>query len=71
VEADALAALTAASPIFARSDAVSAGEGDSSTSFWWRRWIEHSRSPKWMVFPCPSAMIWNSTWRGFSISFSR
>ena len=22
-----------------------AGDGDSSSTFWWRRWIEHSRSP--------------------------
>ena len=25
-----------------------AGAGDSSISFWWRRWIEQSRSPRWI-----------------------
>ena len=30
----------------ARSSAVRPGAGDSSTSFWWRRWIEQSRSPE-------------------------
>jgi len=25
---------------------VTAGEGDSSTTFWWRRWTEQSRSPR-------------------------
>ena len=29
----------------ARSSSSSAGEGDSSSTFWWRRWTEHSRSP--------------------------
>ena len=31
--------------LLARLRRSSAGDGDSSTSFWWRRWIEHSRSP--------------------------
>ncbi len=31
--------------IRARISPVRATEGDSSSSFWWRRWIEHSRSP--------------------------
>ena len=31
--------------------ASTAGEGDSSTSFWLRRWIEHSRSPRWTTLP--------------------
>jgi len=41
-EARALARLP--SPRAARG--VRAGDGDSSISFWWRRWIEHSRSPR-------------------------
>src|SRR4051812_28772914 len=32
-----------------------AGAGDSSISFWWRRWTEQSRSPRWMTLPCSSA----------------
>ena len=35
----------AASLSRARSSASSAGDGDSSSTFWWRRWIEQSRSP--------------------------
>ena len=30
----------------ARARRSSAGDGASSISFWWRRWIEHSRSPR-------------------------
>ena len=45
-------------------------QGDSSITFWWRRWMEQSRSPKWTTWPNLSPMIWNSTWRGFSIYFS-
>ena len=28
------------------------GLGDSSISFWWRRWVEQSRSQRWMALPC-------------------
>ena len=31
---------------------VSAGLGVSSTTFWCRRWIEHSRSSRWTTCPC-------------------
>ena len=31
-----------------RSAASTAGAGDSSMSFWWRRWTEQSRSPRWI-----------------------
>ena len=41
-----------------------AGDGASSTSFWCRRWIEHSRSNSWTMRPCVSARSWTSTWRG-------
>ena len=34
----------------ARRDASTAGLGVSSTSFWWRRWTEQSRSPRWAAF---------------------
>ena len=40
--------------------------GASSTTFWCRRWIEHSRSPRCTTFPCASAKTWISTWRGAS-----
>jgi hypothetical protein len=36
----------------------------SSTSFWWRRCTEQSRSPRWMQRPCASARTCTSTWRG-------
>ncbi|CAB4886065.1 unannotated protein [freshwater metagenome] len=54
------AAATAAAPISARSTSSTAGEGDSSTIFWWRRWIEHSRSNSDTQLPCWSANIWIS-----------
>ena len=34
-----------------RSAASTAGEGASSSTFWWRRWIEQSRSPRWTPLP--------------------
>ena len=52
---------TAAAPISARSSGVSAGDGASSISFWWRRWIEHSRSKRCTALPCASASTWIST----------
>ena len=42
----ARAAATAAAPILARSSGVRALEGDSSISFWFRRCMEQSRSPR-------------------------
>ena len=39
------------------------GAGASSMTFWWRRWIEHSRSPSAHTVPCASASTWTSTWR--------
>ena len=32
-------------------------------TFWWRRWMEHSRSNRCTVLPCWSARTWISTWR--------
>ena len=43
------------------------GDGVSSMIFWLRRWIEHSRSPKWTTLPCRSPMICTSTWRPCSM----
>ena len=40
------------------------GAGDSSISFWWRRWAEQSRSPSQSVVPKASASTCISMWRG-------
>ena len=40
----ALASATACSPIAWRVASLMKGDGASSITFWWRRWIEHSRS---------------------------
>ena len=50
---------------------LSAGEGPSSQTFWWRRCSEQSRSPRWMARPWPSPSTWISMWRGRSRYFSR
>src|SRR5881394_4667415 len=63
-------APVATSPISARCLPLSAGEGASSTSFWWRRCSEQSRSPRWMTWPCESAKTWISTWRARSTARS-
>jgi hypothetical protein len=34
------------------------GDGDSSTSFWWRRWIEQSLSLRWQTLPYWSPATW-------------
>ncbi|KAG0731872.1 hypothetical protein G6F24_018982 [Rhizopus arrhizus] len=57
-------------PICSRCSALMPGAGASSTTFWWRRCIEQSRSPRWMALPWPSESTWTSTWRGFSRNFS-
>ncbi len=47
----ARAIRTAAARIEARSSAASPGAGASSSTFWWRRWSEQSRSPRWSDAP--------------------
>jgi hypothetical protein len=47
----ARAAFAAASHSRARRSGPTAGDGASSTIFWWRRWIEHSRSPSVQTVP--------------------
>ena len=42
----ARASATACSPIALRVSGSRNGLGASSMTFWWRRWIEHSRSPR-------------------------
>src|SRR5574340_793079 len=57
-------ASTATRPISRRNRSSIAGDGVSSTSFWWRRWIEQSRSPRCTTWPRWSATICTSMWRG-------
>ena len=45
------AASTPILPMRSRSASSTAGAGDSSMSFWWRRWTEQSRSPRWIELP--------------------
>ena len=66
----AFARSTACFPIAARVRASRNGDGASSITFWWRRWIEHSRSKRYSVLPCASANTWISIWRGCSMNFS-
>ena len=68
--AAARATATAARPISVRSSGSMAADGASSTTFWLRRWIEHSRSPRWTAAPCVSATTCTSMCRGRSTSFS-
>ena len=55
------ASASAASPMRARSSASTTGDGDSSTSFWYRRCSEQSRSPRELTLPRVSARICAST----------
>ena len=66
----ALVAFTAVSPMAFRRPGEITSQGASSSTFWWRLWMEQSRSPRWTTLPCLSAMIWNSTCLGFSMYFS-
>jgi hypothetical protein len=64
------AASTAVCPMRRRSFSPTTVDGASSMIFWWRRWMEHSRSPRCTTLPLASAMIWISMWRGASTYFS-
>ena len=46
-----------------RSSVVRPGAGASSTSFWWRRWSEQSRSPSATTRPAASPRSWTSMCR--------
>src|SRR5579871_5448133 len=50
-----------------RNSAPSPGAGASSMTFWWRRWIEQSRSNRSIAWPCRSAKTWISTWHRFDV----
>ena len=52
--------FTAAAPMASRSAGVSMGAGASSISFWWRRWMQHSLSPRWTTLPWASPSTWIS-----------
>ena len=60
----ALATFTAAAPMASSTPSGRLGAGASSTSFWWRRWAEQSRSATHTQLPWVSAMICISMWRG-------
>ena len=59
-------AATAAAHSASRSSGPTAGDGASSMIFWWRRWIEHSRSKRWTTLPWVSPKTCTSTCRGRS-----
>ena len=67
----ARAARMARSCSSARSSGVRPGAGDSSTSFWWRRWIEQSRSPSATIVPSASPSSCTSMCRAGRTSRSR
>src|SRR5206468_1796770 len=60
----ALPPATAASVSRALTVAGRLGAGLSSMSFWWRRWIEHSRSCRCTSWPCATPNTCTSTWAG-------
>ena len=64
-------ARSTALSISSRAAASSAGDGDSSISFWCRRWTEHSRSPSVRMPPAESQSTCTSTWRAGTSAFSR
>ena len=53
-------------PMRSRSCGVTTGDGASSSTFWWRRCIEHSRSPRCTALPCASPNTWISMCRAAS-----
>ena len=55
---------------FFRWARLTAGEGDSSMSFWWWRWTEQSRSPRQTTLPASSASTWTSMCRAGWTYFS-
>ena len=46
------------------------GAGASSSTFWWRRWVEQSRSKRWSTVPCRSPITCTSMCRPDSTYFS-
>ena len=46
------------------------GAGASSSTFWWRRWVEQSRSNRCTTLPWASARTCTSMWRPRSTYFS-
>ncbi len=62
---------SASSQSAARCSGESAIEGANSTTFWWRRCTEQSRSKKWTRPPWASPTTWTSRCLGFSTYRSR
>ena len=56
--------------IAARCSSLIVGAGASSSTFWWRRWVEQSRSKKCSTVPWVSPMTCTSMWRPDSTYFS-
>ena len=46
------------------------GAGASSSTFWWRRCTEQSRSNRYTTLPWVSPKTWISMWRGLVMYFS-
>jgi hypothetical protein len=53
-----------------RIASVMPGAGASSSTFWWRRCTEQSRSKRCTHWPCVSPKTWISMWRGRCTYFS-
>ena len=58
------AKATASRHSASRSSSEMCGAGAISITFWWRRWMEQSRSNRCITLPCWSARICTSMWRG-------
>jgi hypothetical protein len=58
---------TASACSLARSTGSRFHAGAISTTFWWRRCTEQSRSHRWITPPLPSPTICTSMWRGLNI----
>ena len=56
--------------IAARCSSLIVGAGASSSTFWWRRCVEQSRSKKCSTVPWVSPMTCTSMWRPDSTYFS-
>jgi len=63
--------FTASSQIRWRNSGSRFGAGAISTTFWWRRCTEQSRSYRWITSPVASASTCTSMWRGRRTACSR
>src|SRR5918997_1752349 len=65
------AKATASAQMRSRSSGSRFGAGAISTTFWWRRCTEQSRSKRWMISPSASPSTCTSTCRGSTTACSR